>query len=125
MAEKRTFPRYRQELVADFSPAESKITGVTKDVSVGGLFVRTSRMPEEGQKLLVTLRFPDGRQLLLQGEVVRTFEAPTLVRHLFPTGFGVSIRNSQSYKRFVKSVATHNGNARGSRSPAPPARDSH
>ena len=47
MAEKRTFPRYRQEVVADFSPAESKITGVTKDVSHGGLFVRTSRMPEE------------------------------------------------------------------------------
>ena len=124
MAEKRTFPRYRQEVVADFSPAESKITGVTKDVSQGGLFVRTSRMPEEGQRLLVTLRFSDGRQLLLQGEVVRTFEAPTLVRHLFPTGFGVAIRNSQSYKRFVESVATHNRNTVGPRSPAPPTRDS-
>src|ERR1700737_2581697 len=112
MAEKRTFPRYRQEVVADFSPAESKISGVTKDVSQGGLFVRSSRMPEEGQRVL-------------QGEGVRTFEAPSLVRHLFPTGFGVSIRNSQSYKRFVESVATHNRSAVGPRSPAPPARDSH
>ncbi len=124
MGEKRTFPRYRQEVVADFSPAESKITGVTKDVSEGGLFVRTSRMPQEGQRLLVTLRFSDGRQLLLQGEVVRTFEAPTLVRHLFPTGFGVSIRNSQSYKRFVESVATDNHHAASPRSPAPPTRES-
>jgi PilZ domain-containing protein len=124
MAEKRTAPRYRQEVVADFSPAESKVTGVTKDVSQGGLFVRTSRMPEEGQKLLVTLRFSDGRQLLLQGEVVRTFEAPTLVRHLFPTGFGVSIRNSQSYQRFVESVAANNLSAVVPRPPAPPRRDS-
>jgi Tfp pilus assembly protein PilZ len=124
MAEKRTFPRYRQEVMADFSPAESKISGVTKDVSQGGLFVRTNRMPEEGQRLLVTLRFSDGRQLLLQGEVVRTFEAPSLVRHLFPTGFGVSIRNSQSYKRFVDSVATHNRSAVGPRSSARPTRDS-
>jgi hypothetical protein len=124
MAEKRTFPRYRQEVVADFSPAESKISGVTKDVSQGGLFVRSSRMPEEGQRLLVTLRFSDGRQLLLQGEVVRTFEAPSLVRHLFPTGFGVSIRNSQSYKRFVESVATLNRSAVGPRAPARPTRDS-
>ena len=124
MAEKRTFPRYHREVVADFSPAESRVTGVTKDVSQGGLFVRTSRMPEEGQKLLVTLRFSDGRQLLLQGEVVRTFEAPTLVRHLFPTGFGVSIRNSQSYKRFVESVAADNLSAVIPRSPALPRRDS-
>jgi hypothetical protein len=124
MFEKRRAPRYRQEVVADFSPAESKITGMTRDVSQGGLFVRTSRMPEEGQKLLVTLRFSDGRQLLLQGEVVRTFEAPTLVRHLFPTGFGVSIRNSQSYKRFVDSVAADNSSLVVPRSPAPPRRDS-
>ena len=124
MAEKRTFPRYRREVVADFSPAESRITGVTKDVSQGGLFVRTSRMPEEGQKLLVTLRFSDGRQLLLQGEVVRTFEAPTLVRHLFPTGFGVSIRNSQSYRRFVESVAADNPNVVVPRPPDPPRRES-
>jgi hypothetical protein len=103
--EKRTSRRYGEEVVVDFSPAESRITGVTRDVSQGGMFVRTSRMPEEGQRLLVTLRFADGRQMLLQGEVVRTFEAPALIRHLFPTGFGMAIRDNQSYKRFVETVA--------------------
>jgi len=103
--DKRTSRRYREEIVVDFRRADSTVTGVTKDVSRGGLFVRTSRMPDEGQKLLMTLRLGDGRQLLLQGNVVRTFEAPITIRHLFPTGFAVAIRNSQSYQRLVDSVA--------------------
>jgi len=105
MAEKRTSQRYPEAVFVDFSPDESKITGVTRDVSRGGMFVRTSRMPEEGQKLFVTIRFTDGRQLLVQGQVVRTFEAPNLVRHIFPTGFGMAIGENQSYRRFVESVA--------------------
>jgi len=105
MTEKRASPRHRAEVVVDFTAAESKVTGMTWDVSRGGMFVRTTRMPEEGQKLFVTLRFSDGRQLLLQGLVVRTFHAPPLVRHLFPTGFGMAIRNSESYTRFVSSLA--------------------
>jgi PilZ domain-containing protein len=108
MMDKRTFPRYREEVVVDFTPSESKITGVTKDVSQGGMFVRTSRMPAEGQMLLVTLRFAGGGQLLLQGKVVRTFEAPALIRHLFPTGFGMAVHNSESYERFVTSVSGSN-----------------
>jgi hypothetical protein len=92
-------------VVVDFTAAQEKVTGLTWDVSLSGMFVRTTRMPEEGQRLFVTLRFADGRQLLLQGEVVRTFHAPALIRHLFPTGFGMAIKNSESYRRFVSSLA--------------------
>src|SRR5258708_18693121 len=101
----RAFPRYRAEVVLDFTVEESRITGMTWDVSLSGMFVRTSKMPEVGQKLLVNLRFPEGRQLLIQGEVVRTFKPSPLLREQLPAGFAVAVKNSESYKRFVESVA--------------------
>lgn len=105
MQAKRAHPRYRTDIMLDFGAAESKVTGMTWDVSLGGMFVRTSKMPEVGQKLLVTLRFPEGRQLLVQGEVVRLFQPPAALRGASPTGFAVTIRNGDSYRRFVESVA--------------------
>ncbi len=105
MPNRRGHPRYRTDVMLDFGVAESKVTGMTWDVSLGGMFVRTSRMPDVGQKLLVTLRFPEGRQLLVQAEVVRIFHPSAILRDVLPAGFGVSIRNGDSYKRFVESVA--------------------
>jgi Tfp pilus assembly protein PilZ len=105
MAEQREFPRYRADVTLDFGAADARIAGVTWDVSKGGMFIRTTRTPEVGRKLLVTLRFPEGRQLLIQGEVVRTFQPPALTRDGPPAGFAVSIKNGDSYQRFVESVA--------------------
>lgn len=103
---KRAHPRYRTEVVLDFVASEQRVTGMTWDVSMGGLFVRTSRMPEVGQKLLVTLRFQES-QLLIQGEVVRTFNPPALLRAGLPAGFAVTVKNGDGYKRFVESVAAN------------------
>jgi Tfp pilus assembly protein PilZ len=108
MSELREFPRYRADVMLDFGAADSRMTGMTWDVSEGGMFIRTTRKPEVGQKLLVTLRFPEGRQLLIQGEVVRTFQPPALSRDGTPAGFAVAIKNvknGDSYKRFIESVA--------------------
>ena len=75
------------------------------------MFIRTTKKPEVGQKLLVTLRFPEGRQLLIQGEVVRTFQPSAISRESQPAGFAVAIKNGDShqnidsYQRFVDSVA--------------------
>lgn len=106
MAELREFPRYRTDVTLDFGAADARMAGMTWDVSKGGMFIRTTRKPEVGQKLLVTLRFPEGRQLLIQGEVVRTFQPHSLNRESQPAGFAVSIKNGDSYQRFVDSVAT-------------------
>ena len=105
MSDRRAAPRYKAEVLVDFSPSDSKTTGITFDISLSGMFVRTSRLPKEGQQLLATLRFPDGRQLLIQGEVVRTFHPSALLRGLLPTGFAMTVKNNESYKRFVASVA--------------------
>src|ERR1700687_2348993 len=105
MTEQRAFPRYRAEVMVDFNTQESKTTGITYDISLGGMFVRTSRMPEEGKAMLATMRFADGRQLLIQGRVVRTFRAPALLRDQLPTGFGMAVTTNESYARFVSWVA--------------------
>lgn len=105
MTERRALRRYRAEVAIEFTPSESKITGRTWDVSLGGLFVRSSWMPEKGDKLFVTLRFNDGRQLMLQGQVVRTFHPSALLRNLLPTGFALALKSGETYKRFVESVA--------------------
>jgi Tfp pilus assembly protein PilZ len=105
MAEQREFPRYRADVMLDFGTSESRITGMTWDVSQGGMFIRTTKVPEVGEKLLVNLRFAEGSQLLIQGEVVRTFQPSLQVRGASPAGFAVAIKNGDGYRRFVDSVA--------------------
>jgi Tfp pilus assembly protein PilZ len=105
MSELREFPRYRADVMLDFGAADAKIAGMTWDVSKGGMFIRTTRKPEVGQRLLVTLRFQEGRQLLIEGEVVRTFQPPAFARDGPPAGFAVAIKDGDSYQRFVESLA--------------------
>ncbi|HKD11103.1 MAG TPA: PilZ domain-containing protein [Thermoanaerobaculia bacterium] len=104
-ADRRASPRYRAEVLIDFSPNDTKTTGITYDVSVSGMFVRTSRLPREGQKIVATMRFADGRQLLIQGEVVRIYHPSVLLRGVLPTGFALTVKANESYRRFVESVA--------------------
>ena len=105
MMDSRAHPRFRTEVMLDFAIGENRTAGMTWDVSKKGMFVRTSRMPEVGARLLVTLRFPEGKQLLLQGEVVRTFTAPNRGRDDMPSGFGLTVSGGEIYSRFVDSVA--------------------
>ena len=105
MADSRAHPRFRTEVMLDFAVGENRTAGMTWDVSKRGMFVRTSRMPDIGQRLLVTLRFPEGKQLLLQGEVVRTFTASNRGRDEMPSGFGLTVNGGEIYSRFVDSVA--------------------
>jgi hypothetical protein len=102
--EKRACPRFRSEVVVSFQDGDSEATGLTWDVSRAGMFVRSNRMPDVGAKVMVRMRFAQDRQLVLQGRVVRCFQAPTLVRHLFPTGFGLEIAGSELYSNYVGSV---------------------
>src|ERR1700737_2167822 len=103
--ERREYQRYRMDAVVDFTAVQSKISGMTLDVSLGGMFVRTSRPPYDGQKLLVTLRLGDQTDFLFRGQVVRTFRAPYPRADLPPNGFALAITDSESYKRFVQSIA--------------------
>ena len=102
--ENRRFPRYPAMVVVDFTNRGAQSTGLTQDISAQGMFVRTSRPPRAGDFIHMTLRFP-GRELPIQGVVVRRYVAPRLDRSA-PSGFGLAVRNGEEYRRFVASVAT-------------------
>lgn len=103
--EKRAFPRFRAEVMVDFALSETKATGMTVDVSLGGMFVRTTRIPDEGSVLFLTMHLPQGTKILLHGEVVRVFRASGVMRDRQPTGFGYRVSATPIYERFVQSVA--------------------
>jgi PilZ domain len=103
MKENRQFPRYQKAVVVDFTSEQSRMTGLTRDVSLEGMFIRTMRPPDEGRPIRVTLRFSN-RELTVPGVVVRTFHASPLDRDS-PSGFALAVRNGDSYKNFVESVA--------------------
>lgn len=119
MPEKRLTPRYPVEVMVDFNLVGSKVTGMTRDVSLGGMFVRTNRLPSDGQNLLVTFHFADGNDLLFFGKVIRTFRPAAVRPDMPPTGFALAISDSESYKRFVGSVASTAGRVAATEGPGP------
>ncbi len=105
MLEKRTSPRLKLRLVVDFNAADSKTSGITYDVSRAGIFVRTIRIPNVGRILSLVLHLPDGKQVPVQGKVVRSFNAPGTLRLVVPSGFGLRVSGaSQEYEEFVSSL---------------------
>ncbi len=71
----RTAPRRRVEMMVEFDQGGSRGTGVTGDVSRGGIFVRSARPPNSGPAVNLTVHLPGGRKLLLVGRVVRSAAA--------------------------------------------------
>ena len=74
----RTAPRRRVEMMVEFDQGGSRGTGVTGDVSRGGMFVRSARPPNGGPAVSLTVHLPGGREILLMGRVVRSAAASDL-----------------------------------------------
>lgn len=102
--EKRAAPRKKKRLLVDFDTTLIRTTGFTNDLSRSGLFVRTIRIPQVGKMLKAVLHLPDGKQVALQGRVVRSYRAPSVLRALVPTGFGLRVFEApEDYVRFASS----------------------
>jgi len=106
MAEKRSSPRKKKRIVVDFDTTLSKTTGFTHDCSRGGIFIRSIRIPKIGKILRAILHLPDGKQLPVEGTVVRSFRAPSALRSLIPTGFALRIskKASPDYEDFASTL---------------------
>jgi len=91
-SEKRTDRRRTAEIPVSFEIKESRTTGMTCDLSRGGLFVRTTRPPDVGSVVTVRLR-PRNRAttIVLQGKVVRTRAVPVAPVSSLPGGFAVRV----------------------------------
>lgn len=106
MAEKRSAPRKKKRLIVDFDTTQARTTGFTHDVSRSGLFVRTIRIPKIGKMLKAILHLPDGKQLPVEGMVVRSYRVPATLRSLVPSGFGLrlSATASADYDEWSNSI---------------------
>ena len=91
MAEKRGGKRSRKRLLVDFETTSGRTTGFTHDVSPDGMFVRTIRIAQVGKGLHAIVHLPDGRQVPIDGIVVRSYRAPVALRSLVPTGFAIHL----------------------------------
>ena len=64
--EKRAHPRFPLILAVDYPGAASTVRDYTENLSAGGLFIRTEREFEVGDRVALLLSFPD----LLEPEVL-------------------------------------------------------
>lgn len=84
-------PRHIVEMMVEFEHGDSRGTGVTRDISSGGMFVAASPLPNVGPSLQLTVHLPNGRRLELKGKVVRSALQPDVSPAPAPAGFGVRL----------------------------------
>jgi hypothetical protein len=86
--EKRTARRRKAEMTVEFTQGGVRGTGITGDVSRRGMFVRSTQIPGTGPVLHLTVKLPEGRELVLTGRVVR---AATVLPSETSSGFGLRL----------------------------------
>jgi hypothetical protein len=91
-SERRADPRRTAEIPVSFEIKGSRTTGMTFDLSRGGLFVRTTRPPDAGSIITVRLS-PRNRAttIVLRGKVVHTRESPGAHVPSLSGGFAVRV----------------------------------
>jgi hypothetical protein len=96
--EKRGSERVATRVMAEFFPSagpesalENKTTGMTADISAGGLFVQTARLLIDGESLCLLLHLPGQEAVVLTGEIVRTVGAAEARAADLPAGFAVRL----------------------------------
>jgi len=96
---KRT-KRFTKRLEATFSSGELSYRGILSNVSVSGLFIRTSRGFAPGTTVDIEIMLPDNTISLLKGIVRRTIKNPVTT---MDNGMGVELtRQDAKYQNFIK-----------------------
>jgi len=98
---KRRWNRFTKRLETKFSSGSIRSTGISSNLSQGGLFIRTQRGLVTGTVIDIELVLPDGKISLLKGIVKNVFKIamPTL-----RNGMGVElIEKDTTYTNFLKS----------------------
>jgi hypothetical protein len=92
--------RARTSIPVEFETDGLRGTGKIKNVGLGGLFVGSRQIPEQGESVSLSFHFPGGRELSVLGVVWwTTLEAAG--RHRTP-GFGLRlIEENESYELAV------------------------
>lgn len=102
MMSKRQFNRHRKRLETIFTPGTERYSGITSDVSGGGLFIRTRNPFAPGSILDIEIYLPDGKTSKLKGRVKRAIKTQIAA---IKNGMGIELLEKDSnYINFVKEI---------------------
>lgn len=100
---KRRHHRFVKRLETTFSSGDLKHSGISSDLSVSGLFIRSQRGFVPGTVLDITLYISEDNVSRLKGIVRRTIK--TSMTTMVKNGMGVELTEIDSnYREFLKSI---------------------
>jgi len=103
---KRSSRRFTKRLEVTFSSGGSKYTGISSDLSEGGLFIRTQNGLDPGNVIDIEIYLPEDKVGRLKGAVRRTVKTSL---SFIKNGMGIEILERDSnYLDFLKNFNTDN-----------------
>ncbi len=97
---KRSSQRFTKRLEVAFSSGGSRFTGISSDLSAGGLFIRTQHGLSPGNSIDIEIYLPEDKVGRIKGVVRRTVKTSL---SLIKNGMGVEILDADpAYLDFVK-----------------------
>jgi len=101
---KRICQRFTKRLETIFTSGGMRFTGITSDLSAGGLFIRTQHGLVPGSFLDIEIYLPEKKVCRLKGIVRRTIKTPLTA---LKNGMGIElIERDQNYLEFLRRFVT-------------------
>jgi uncharacterized protein (TIGR02266 family) len=103
-AERRSNARVDLEVEVGLESETNFYTGLTQDISAGGVFVATHQLRPRGERLVLKFSLPGvGTPFVVDAEVrwIREVTSLTQARHDAPTGMGLKFVNLPSQAKAV------------------------
>jgi uncharacterized protein (TIGR02266 family) len=86
--DRRIHPRWELRAEVDLQSEDNLYTGLSNDVSAGGVFVTTNNPPPLGAEVQISIKLPDGSTLELTG-ITRWVRDLREASHGLPAGCGI------------------------------------
>ena len=102
MKTRRGHERFIRRLETEFTAEDKNYRGISSDLSISGLFIRTNHAFVPDTQLDIVIHLPDSTDVKLKGRVRRAIKTPVVS---LKNGMGVEItENDPQYIKFVKAV---------------------
>jgi hypothetical protein len=103
---RRGHERFIRRLETEFTAENKNYRGISSDLSISGLFIRSNHAFVPDTQLDIVIHLPDSTDVKLKGRVRRAIKTPIVS---LKNGMGVEItENDPQYIKFVKTVIHQN-----------------
>jgi len=107
LKKRRGHERFIRRLETEFAAEDKCYRGISSDLSLSGLFIRTNHAFVPDTLLDIVIHLPDSSDVKLKGRVRRSIKTPVVS---VKNGMGVEItENNPRYVEFVKAVIPGEG----------------